>query len=100
MFIFNETVGIDKDVETEWLQWIKETHIPQVMTTGHFIDFNLYRVVTHDDPESATYCVQYRAHSIEEIVTYLEKKAPLLNSELQNRFKNKHVAFRTLLEKI
>jgi Domain of unknown function (DUF4286) len=57
-------------------------------------------VVTHDDPESATYCVQYRAHSIEEIVTYLEKKAPLLNSELQNRFKNKHVAFRTLLEKI
>lgn len=98
MFIFNETVGIDKGAEDEWLTWMRETHIPQVMQTGHFLDFQLFRVVTHEDPDSASYCVQYRAASIEEIVTYLEQKAPLLNHELQQRFKDRHVAFRTLLE--
>lgn len=98
MFIFNETVGIDKEAEDEWLAWMRDTHIPLVMQTGHFLDFQFFRIVTHDDPQSASYCVQYRAVSIEEIVTYLEQKAPLLNQELQARFKDKHVAFRTLLE--
>ena len=37
MFLYNVTVGIDKDAEQEWLQWIKAEHIPEIMRTEMFV---------------------------------------------------------------
>ena len=37
MYIYNVTVNVSDDVHIEWLKWMKETHIPDVMKTGCFI---------------------------------------------------------------
>ena len=34
MILYNVTVNIDTDVEEDWIEWMKETHIPEVMKTG------------------------------------------------------------------
>ena len=31
MIIYNVTISIDKEVENYWLDWMKNTHIPDVM---------------------------------------------------------------------
>ena len=31
MIIYNVTISIDKEAETHWLDWMKNTHIPDVM---------------------------------------------------------------------
>ena len=31
MIIYNVTISIDKEVENHWLDWMKNTHIPDVM---------------------------------------------------------------------
>lgn len=100
MLLYNVTVGIDKDVEAEWLQWMKDNHIPNVMKTGMFVDFRIFKVLHDQEDGTISYSVQYFARSIDEIQQYLEVFAPRLVEEHRVRFLNKHVAFRTLLEEV
>jgi hypothetical protein len=100
MLLYNVTVGIDKDVEQEWLQWIKEKHVPEVMNTGMFVESKIYKVLHDQEDGTVSYSIQYFAKSIDQIQEYLEVFAPKLIEDHRQRFLNKHVAFRTLLEEM
>ena len=100
MLLYNVTVGIDKDIEQEWIRWIKEKHIPAVMKTGMFADYKLYRIL-HDEGEGTiSFGIQYFAHDIRDVTGYLEKYAPAIMQEHRQKFADKHVVFQTLLEEI
>src|SRR5215203_258980 len=100
MLLYNVTVGIDRDIEQEWLEWIREKHIPAVLKTGMFVSNKMYKVLHDQEDGTISYSIQYFAKSIENINQYLEVFAPVLIEEHRRRFANKHVAFRTLLEEI
>ncbi len=36
MILYNVTISIDPEVHQEWLAWMKEVHIPDVLKTGMF----------------------------------------------------------------
>ncbi len=36
MIIYNVTVNVEKEVEEVWVNWMKETHIPEILATGLF----------------------------------------------------------------
>ncbi len=36
MILYNVTVALDPAIETEWLAWMQQEHIPEVMATGCF----------------------------------------------------------------
>src|SRR5687767_11376497 len=100
MLLYNVTVGIDKDIEMEWLAWMKEKHIPDVMRTGMFVSSKIYKVLHDQDDGTTSYSVQYIAKSIDHIQQYLEAYGPALAEEHRQRYLHKHVAFRTLLEEV
>src|SRR3954471_8630203 len=100
MILYNETVGIDLGIEREWLTWMKSTYIPQVMKTGMFVEFKIYKVLTSEDEETVSYSVQYFAKSMDQVEKYLDVFAPVLIEELREKFKDHHAAFRTLLEEM
>ena len=37
MLLYNVTITVDLDVHDDWVQWMRDTHIPDVMSTGMFI---------------------------------------------------------------
>jgi hypothetical protein len=100
MLLYNVTVGVDKDIEQEWLVWMKEKHIPDVLETGMFISSKIYKVLHDQDDGTVSYSVQYFAKSIDQVQRYLEVYAPALIEEHRQKFHNRHVAFRTLLEEV
>jgi hypothetical protein len=100
MILYNETVGVDLAIEREWLAWMKATYIPQVMKTGMFVEFKIYKVLTSEDEGTVSYSVQYFAKSMDQVEKYLEVFAPVLIEELREKFKDHHAAFRTLLEEM
>lgn len=100
MLLYNVTVGIDKEVELEWLEWMKSTHIPEVLSTGMFVGSKIYKVLHDQDEGTISYSVQYFARSIDQVQEYLEVFAPKLVEEHRVRFLNRHVAFQTLLEEV
>ncbi|MGE0770701.1 MAG: DUF4286 family protein [Cyclobacteriaceae bacterium] len=100
MILYNVTIGIDKSIEAEWVQWMRLEHIPDVMKTGVFESFKFYKVLSHDDEHTESYCIQYFTPSIEKFNYYIQELAPALIEEHKRKFKDRHVAFRTLLEEI
>ena len=100
MILYNVTVGIDKSVEEEWLEWMKTTNIPEVMSTGFFTDNKIYKVLSQQEGDNPSYSFQYFAKNVSDIDNYLQNHAPKLQKEHMLRYQNKHVAFRTLLETV
>ncbi|HEY9009228.1 DUF4286 family protein [Ohtaekwangia sp.] len=98
MLLYNVTVGIDREIEQEWVRWMKEQYIPVVMKTEMFTGWRMYKVLHDQEDGSISYSVQYFATDIQEVVKFVEKIEPELNKEFQRLFKDRHVAFRTLLE--
>ena len=101
MIIYSVTVAIDQSVHDEWLQWMKEDHIPKVMNTGYFKDFRMMRVISHQgENQDISYNIQYECESMAELHQYQVQKAPALQKEHSEKYDGKFAAFRTLLEKV
>ena len=100
MLLYNVSVTMDKDIETEWLQWMKEIHIPEVMATGCFLESLIYRLLHQPSGDDPTYVIQYRCESQEKLNTYFEKFADALRDKHNGRYKNRFVAFRTVMEEV
>ena len=96
MYIYNVTINIEEDVHDEWLRWMKEVHIPEVMATGMFLSNRILQVMT-DDPQGLTYSIQYEVKDLDTLRLYQEVYAPKLQKEHTNRYKEKFVGFRTVL---
>ncbi|MES2417218.1 MAG: DUF4286 family protein [Bacteroidota bacterium] len=97
MLLYNVTLIIEEAAAKEWLQWMLDFHIPEVMATNKFISNRLLKVL--DSPnEGVTYCAQYVVKDRDNYEDYQRIYAPALQADLQKKFENKFVAFRTLME--
>lgn len=99
MFIYNVTVNISEDIQNEWVQWMREKHIPDVMRTGCFVDSQMVKVLYVED-EGHTYSIQYKFLEMPDIERYQKEFAPALQAEHTVKFSGKYAAFRTLLQVI
>ena len=97
MFIYNVTVNISDEIRDEWLLWMREVHIPDVMDTGCFT-WNRILKVLHVNDEGHTYSVQYGFKEMADIEAYSSNFAQKLQAEHKAKFGEKYTAFRTLLE--
>ncbi len=97
MIIYNVTVNIEDSVHDEWLKWMKAEHVPAVMKTGYFMENRICRVLVNEE-SGKTYSIQYTCRNLKDYETYRDTEAPRLQREHSLRFKEKFVAFRTLLE--
>lgn len=101
MILYNVTVNIDDDVEQEWIEWMKQTHIPEVMDTGFFIDHRMLKMLSEgQDDTGSTYAIQYVADSLGQLETYLNTVAPKIQKKSIIKYGTKMAAFRTVLEEV
>lgn len=97
MLLYNVTTIIEDASAEEWLQYMTESHIPAVMATGKFISSKTLKVL--DSPnEGVTFCSQYVIESLADYEDYQQNYASKLQADVQQKFENKFVAFRTLME--
>ena len=55
MLLYNVTVIVEDDAEQAWFEWMQETHIPEVMSTGKFVSNRLLKLL--DSPNEGATCV-------------------------------------------
>src|SRR5690554_7339145 len=64
MVVYNVTISLDQEVSQEWLEWMRKTHVPDVMKTGHFRDCKICRV--HGEEEGGiTFAIRSEEHTSE-----------------------------------
>lgn len=98
MIIYNVTVKIEPESEELWINWMTDVHIPDVMNTGYFSHYQISRLLHQDDTDGITYVVQYHCPDITTLNTYFRDAAPALQTAHSKRFKDKYVAFRTIMQ--
>ena len=99
MIIYNVTVSVEESVQSEWLNWMKTEHIPEVMACGIFTKAQLNRVIVQADSDN-TFAIAYTCSTMKQLHQYQIKFAPELQKKHNNKFGKKTVAFRTLMEVI
>jgi hypothetical protein len=100
MIIYNVTCSVDKQIVDEWISWMKDKHIPELLNTGLFFEYRILKVLNHDDAATLSFAVQYYSKSMDNVDEYLLKHATRLRDDVQNRYGDRVVAYRTLLEEI
>ena len=57
MIVYNITIQVSWEIAEEWLIWLQEDQIPEIMATNFFDDYKMYRLLdlkngkTIKDPE-------------------------------------------------
>lgn len=100
MYIYNVTTNVDESIHLQWLKWMKEEHIPKMLSLGKFTNAKMIQVMIEEEMGGITYAVQYTTDSIETLQEYYKEDADKLRAEAMHLFKDKIVAFRTELKVI
>lgn len=98
MIIYNVTVKVDPSIREPWLSWLKEEHIPEVIGTGCFTHAVILQLMEVDDSDGPTYAIQYHALSKALYNNYIENHAPLLRQKSIDKWGDRFVAFRSVLQ--
>lgn len=88
MYIYNITTNIEESIHDSWLEWMKETYIPEMIGTGKFLKALMTLVQVNEEMGGVTYAVQYTAKSQEDIQAFRkedEAKFELLNAKFQGK---------------
>lgn len=98
MIIYNVTSNVDESIQDEWLAWMMEKHIPDIMATNKFYKIKIVKVLVDEEMGGVTYSVQYSAESREKLEEYYNEHSGKMREEAARLFGDKVVQFRTELE--
>ena len=98
MYLYNITFNIDEKIHQNWLQWIREKHIPEVLKKSSFKNAKLIQVLIDEEMGGFTYSVQYQVESKEKLDSFLNDSSYNIFSEMTKLFPNQFVSFSTELQ--
>lgn len=98
MIIYNVTINIHESVHDQWMKWMQEKHINDVLATGKFSTARMVKVLVEEEMGGITYSIQYTTDSKATLERYYQEDSPKLRDEGQSLFGDKMLAFRTELE--
>ncbi len=98
MFIYNVTIKVTWAIHEDWVKWMKEKHIPEVMSKNCFTENRFARLLDIEEDDGPTFSIQYTAESREQYEQYIDLHAAELRKDLINNWGENFVAFRSLME--
>ncbi len=98
MIIYNVTIKIQESIKEDWLSWLQEEHIPDIIKTGCFTHAVILQLIETDDSEGPTYAIQYFAETKGLYNSYIENHAVKMRQKGFNKWGDKFIAFRSVLQ--
>jgi len=100
MVVYNITTKVPASIDTAWLQWQQQEQIPEIMATGFFSAYKIFRLMEQDDSDGNTYAIQYSAITEEQYQQYKIIHASLLRQKALKKWGNSTISFHSILEVI
>jgi hypothetical protein len=99
MIIYNVTVNIIAEKESEFVAWMKETYIPRVMESGYFFEHRFLKLLQNQD-EGINFAAQFHTATMHEMLQFDRSHAKPIEDLLHAKFSNDYISFRSLLETV
>lgn len=98
MIIYNVTIKVQGSIKDIWLAWLKEIHIPEVISTGCFTHAVILQLLEVDNSEGPTYAIQYHAQSKGLYNNYIVNHAPAMRQKSFDKWGDQFIAFRSVMQ--
>ncbi len=98
MIIYNVTINIQEEIHDQWLLWMNNEHIPEVMATGKFLSARLVRVHVDQPMDTIAFAAQYVCKDQQTLERYYNENAPEMRRKGLELWGEKALYFRTELE--
>jgi uncharacterized protein DUF4286 len=98
MIVYNVTIKIDPQIEMEWLTWVKNEHIPEIMATSLFIEYKLFHLLEPAEKDGSTYVVQYFTPTFEHYKKYIDEFSLQFRQKTFDKWGDRFISFRTVME--
>ena len=100
MYIYSVTIAIENETETEWLKFMKQKHIADVLKTGYFSTASMRKALNEENATFVTYNIEYTTNSMEAYTQYQQLEAARLQKDVADRFSGKFTAQRRVYQKV
>ncbi len=97
MLLYNTTYHVEEEVEKNFLIWLNEVYIEEVLKNGVLKSPRLCRVLSHHDNGSC-YSLQWEVEDSMQLHHWHLQQGVKLNEQLLQIFKDKVVGIPTLME--
>ena len=98
--IYNVTIKVNSVIANDWLAWLKDEHIADVLETGCFVNARILKLSDIDETEGPTFAIQYFAKNRLLYDQYIEKHAGIMRQKSFDKWGDKFIAFRSVMEVI
>lgn len=98
MIIYNVTIQPIWEIHDEWKKWMLEIHLPEMMGTDCFIQYQFCRLIGINENEGPTYTIQYSLKAMEDYDRYIQNHSTHMRQKGVDLWKDKMIAYRSLME--
>ena len=100
MLIYNTTFHTEDEEHNNFLDFIKNTYIPEAIKSNFLHSPTLSRIFPHYEQRGVSYSLQFKVKNIEVLDLWIENEGKSLHHELKNKFGNKVAGFTTIMEEV
>jgi hypothetical protein len=101
MFVYNLSLKVDAEIVPEWIIWMREEYIPEVMATGLFDHHKFFKLLEADeDPSASTFVLQYFTDSNEKYTKFINHHSFLSSQKFSQKWKDRLLMFSTLMQTV
>jgi Domain of unknown function (DUF4286) len=98
MIIYNVTIKVDHSIAENWINWLREEHIPEMINTGCFTKATILQMLDNEEEDGKTFAIQYHAPGISFYNRYIENHADKMRQKSIDKWGQRFIAFRTVME--
>ena len=98
MYIYNITIKPDWKIHDEWLHWMKEIYLPDIINTNCFTEYRIVKLLEMDESDGPTYAVQLFAENIAEYNRYQQVFEDNFNKMSNSKWGDRFISFASLMQ--
>ena len=98
MILYNVTNHVAPEIESQWLEWLNKTHLPEMMANGVFTSALVLRVYDGFEAAEKVYAIQYSANNHDDLDRFLKENKQKLKLQSLKLFGKNVLQFSTQLE--
>lgn len=100
MYLYNITYLVPHAIAESWLKWMKEEHVPEMLSTGLFTHHRIMQLVDVDETEGLTFAFQFYTESESHYKKYISDLAPSIREKANKKWGDQVVGFRTVMKSV
>ncbi|PHX75064.1 MAG: hypothetical protein CK547_00305 [Chitinophagaceae bacterium] len=100
MILYNITSNVAHEVIDEWLSWLNNILIPEIMEVGVFNDFKFFQLLDIDETDGKTYTIQFFCDNEQACREFISEAGPAFIRKSELMWGNSVYNFRSILKSV